>query len=90
MCAKFILFQKNAFCIVLNRLSGNVTQNLKYGSGKMRYFEKFSVFLLVAGLFFAGTGGLFADNATAREEFRNGAEKEKAGKYMYIYATISI
>jgi len=82
MCAKFILFQKNAFLHRSDHLLSNVTQNLKYGSGKMRYFEKFSVFLLVTGLFFAGTTGLFADNATAREEFRKGAEKEKAGKYI--------
>ena len=48
----------------------------------MRYFEKFSVFLLAAGLFLAGTAELFADNATARLEFRKGAEKEINGNYL--------
>ena len=45
----------------------------------MRYFEKISVFLLATGLFLAGSTKLFADNTTARQEFRKGAEKEMSG-----------
>ena len=48
----------------------------------MRYFEKISVFLLTVGLFMSGTVSLFADNASAREAFRLGAEKEQKNKYL--------
>ena len=66
---------------------GNVTQNLKYGSGKMQYFKKNSVFLLAAGLFWANFTGLLADDKSAVTEFRQGAEKEKAEKYLSAAAS---
>ncbi len=60
----------------------NVTPNLKYGSEKMRYFEKISVFLLAVGIFLTESAGVFADDITARDEFRLGAEKELAQSYL--------
>ena len=48
----------------------------------MLQIEKISVFLLMAGLFFAGTGALFADNNTAFEYFRKAADKEWGRDYL--------
>lgn len=48
----------------------------------MLKFENFSVFLLAAGLFFGCSSGLFADDASARDAFRLGADKEKQHKYL--------
>lgn len=48
----------------------------------MQHFEKFSVFLLTAALFLFAGPPLSADDSAAADEFRKGAEKESAGKFI--------